>query len=627
MAFAPQMRLYDAVARAVFTLRRHTLSAVIPDTHIDPRTASSPNPLIGLWRLTRGFRLTYLGATVTLGLGAMAKTATFLLLAYLVDEVLLQDQPGQAVLLIALSFVGLALVEGTFTFLSGRFASLTAEGVTRRLRNYLFDHIQRLHFLYHDKNQTGDLIQRATSDVAAIQRFYTEQAIGMGRILLLFGVNFAALLSLNVTLALFSVVVVPIVALTGYFFFRRISKAYDLFQQADARLATTLQENLSGIRVVKAFARQAYERDKFENNNSERFERGRRMIIMHSIFWPLTDILTAFQMLAGYVFGASLVLNGTITLGTYLAYIGMIVWIIQPMRNLGRLIVQASTGFVSYNRVIDVMRQEREDLHVAAVDLPETLRGEVVFDNVSFAYDGDDMVLRNVSFTAKAGQSIALMGSTGSGKTTVAALLPRFYEYTSGRITIDGIDIKDLPKDYLRRQIGIVEQEPFLFSRSIRENITYGVGRAVTDEEVIEAAKAAAVHDVIMSFPEGYRTIVGEKGVTLSGGQKQRVTLARTLLKNPRILLLDDATSSVDMETEAEIREALDRLMRNRTTFIIAHRVQSVMNADQILVLDKGEIVQRGTHETLVNEPGFYQQIFDLQARIESDLEKELADV
>lgn len=237
------------------------------------------------------------------------------------------------------------------------------------------------------------------------------------------------------------------------------------------------------------------------------------------------------------------------------------------------------------------------------------------------------MVLRNVSFTAKAGQSIALMGSTGSGKTTVAALLPRFYEYTSGRITIDGIDIKDLPKDYLRRQIGIVEQEPFLFSRSIRENITYGVGRAVTDEEVIEAAKAAAVHDVIMSFPEGYRTIVGEKGVTLSGGQKQRVTLARTLLKNPRILLLDDATSSVDMETEAEIREALDRLMRNRTTFIIAHRVQSVMNADQILVLDKGEIVQRGTHETLVNEPGFYQQIFDLQARIESDLEKELADV
>lgn len=372
MAFAPQMQLYDAVARAVFTLRRHTLSAVIPDTHIDPRTASSPNPLIGLWRLTRGFRLTYLGATVTLGLGAMAKTATFLLLAYLVDEVLLQDQPGQAVLLIALSFVGLALVEGTFTFLSGRFASLTAEGVTRRLRNYLFDHIQRLHFLYHDKNQTGDLIQRATSDVAAIQRFYTEQAIGMGRILLLFGVNFAALLSLNVTLALFSVVVVPIVALTGYFFFRRISKAYDLFQQADARLATTLQENLSGIRVVKAFARQAYERDKFENNNSERFERGRRMIIMHSIFWPLTDILTAFQMLAGYVFGASLVLNGTITLGTYLAYIGMIVWIIQPMRNLGRLIVQASTGFVSYNRVIDVMRQEREDLHVAAVDLPES---------------------------------------------------------------------------------------------------------------------------------------------------------------------------------------------------------------------------------------------------------------
>lgn len=603
------------------------MAAVIPDTHIDPRTASSPNPLIGLWRLTRGFRLTYLGATITLGLGATAKTATFLLLAYLVDDVLLRDQVAQAVLMIAFSFVALSLVEGAFTYLSGRFASLTAEGVTRRLRNYLFDHIQRLHFIYHDKNQTGDLIQRATSDVAAIQRFYTEQAIGLGRILLLFSINFVALLSLNVSLALFSIIVVPIVAITGYFFFKRISKAYDLFQQADAKLATTLQENLSGIRVVKAFARQDYERSKFENNNNERFERGRKMIIMHSFFWPLTDILTAFQMLAGYVYGASMVLDGTITLGTYLAYIGMIVWIIQPMRNLGRLIVQASTGFVSYNRVIDVMKQEREALHEAAVDLPETLRGDVAFENVTFAYEGDDLVLRDLTFSVKAGQSVALMGSTGSGKTTVAALLPRFYEYTSGRITIDGIDIKDLPKDFLRKQIGIVEQEPFLFSRSIRENITYGVGRTVTDEEVIEAAKAAAVHDVIATFPEGYNTVVGEKGVTLSGGQKQRVTLARTLLKNPRILLLDDATSSVDMETEAEIRTALDRLMRNRTTFIIAHRVQSVMNADLILVLDKGEIVQRGTHEELVNAPGFYQQIYDLQARIESDLEKELADV
>lgn len=599
----------------------------ILDKPYDLKEAVSPNRLVGLVRLLTGFRLRYLAAIITLGIGATAKTVSFLLLAYLVDEVLVQDNIGQTLLLIGLSFVGLALIEGGFTFLSGKLAAETAEGVARRMRNYLFDHIQRLSFTYHDRMQTGELIQRVTSDLDAVRRFFAEQAIGLGRILLLFSVNLIALMSLNLQLALVSIIAVPLIAALSIFFFRKVSKIYESYQEQDAKLSTTLQENLTGVRVVKAFARQDYERNKFEADNWERFLRGRSFMRMHSFYWPLTDIIAGGQMLAGYVIGALMVIDGTITLGTYLAYIGMVIWIIEPMRGLGRVIVHTSTGLVSYERIATLLREDREVLDDGARTPEGNVRGEIVFDEVSFEYSTGGEVLKNISFRALPGQSVALLGSTGSGKTTLMNLLPRFYDYTGGTITLDGVDIKDISRSFLRAQIGIVEQEPFLFSRSIRENISYGVGREVTDAEVEAAARAAAIHDVIESFPEGYGTLVGEKGVTLSGGQKQRVAIARTLLKNPRILILDDSTSSVDTETEADIREALNRLMENRTTFIIAHRIQSVMEADLILVLDKGQIVQRGTHDTLVNTPGIYQQIYDLQARIELELEKEIASV
>lgn len=445
--------------------------------------------------------------------------------------------------------------------------------------------------------------------------------------MLLFGINFTALLLLNVELALVSVIIVPVLSIVSFFFFRKISQLYEQYQEQDARLSTVLQENLSGVRVVKAFARQDYEQDKFERENHSLFVRGRDLLKLHAYYWPVTDIVANLQIIAGFGVGALMVINGTITVGTYLAYAGMIMWIIHPMRGLGRLIVQASTGLVSYQRILNILGEPQESLTEGSVEPQGDVRGELVFDHAGFEYEEGQEVLHDISFRVKPGQVIALLGSTGSGKTTLMNLLPRFFDYTSGRITLDGIDLKAYPRKYLRRQIGIVEQEPFLFSRSIRENISYGVGRDVSEDEVIEAAQAAAIHDVIETFPEGYKTVVGERGVTLSGGQKQRVAVARTLLKNPRILLLDDATSSVDTETEAEIRQALDRLMEARTTFIIAHRIQSVMNADLILVLDKGRIVQRGTHDTLVNQPGIYQQIYDLQARVELELEREIAGV
>jgi ATP-binding cassette subfamily B protein len=277
---------------------------------------------------------------------------------------------------------------------------------------------------------------------------------------------------------------------------------------------------------------------------------------------------------------------------------------------------------------MEIVKQEREPLTEGKVQVNGPVRGEIVFDKVSFQYsDGNTDVLKDISFQVQPGQSVALLGSTGSGKTTLVNLLPRFHEYTDGRILLDGEELNEYQREYLRKQIGIVEQEPFLFSRSIRENITYGVGRDVSDEEVEKAARAAAIHDVVLAFPDGYNTLVGEKGVTLSGGQKQRVAVARTLLKNPRILILDDSTSSVDTETEAEIRSALNGLMENRTTFIIAHRIQSVMNADLIVVMDKGEIVQMGKHADLVAQDGMYRKIYDIQTRIDEELENEISSV
>jgi len=602
--------------------------------YFDFRNAVHNNRLSGLWKMMADFHIPYVGAVITLAVSAVAKTATFLLLRYFVDSVLTETTLAQStevnirVIYIALGFVGLAMFEGSFAYLSGRLAAYTAEGITRRLRNFLYDHIQRLSVSYHNTTPTGDLIERCTSDVDALRRFFSEQAIGVGRIILLFIINFIALLRLNEKLAWVSIVAIPFVLIVSLWFFMQVTKRYEEYQEQEAILSTTLQENLTGVRVVKAFAQQEYEKEKFEKDNWGKFLKGRLLLIMHSLFWPLSDIVLGGQMLFGFIYAAIMAINNEITVGTYLAYVGLVVWLIWPIRNLGRLIVQTSTGLVSYSRLMDITKQMRETLSEGLQPV-NPVRGELVFENVSFMYsDGETDVLKNLSFRVEPGHSVALLGSTGSGKTSLVNLLPRFHEYTGGHIFLDGVELNEYSREYMRMQVGIVEQEPFLFSRSIRENITYGVGREVSDEDVYEAAQAAAVHEVIQAFPDGYLTLVGEKGVTLSGGQKQRITIARTLLKNPRILILDDSTSSVDTETEAEIRAALNRLMENRTTFIIAHRIQSVMTADLILVLDGGEVVQMGSHDELLRDPnGMYRQVFDIQTRIDDELEKEISKV
>ncbi len=607
------------------------------------------NRLLGVWRFMRGFRLFYVGALIAVALGTLARSLNYRVLQYVVDEVLSKEGFWERLPLLALMFVGLATLEGLFTYLRGVWSAKTAEGVTLRLRNYLYDHLQRLPFAFHDYTQTGELIQRATSDVDALRRFYADQAIGIGRIVAMFGVNFTMMMQLSVKLALLSIVIMPVVVVMSYWFFGRVSKAYKRFQEQEAKVSTALQENLSGVRVVKAFARQPYEIEKFDGENLEQYRRGKRLLIMHSLYWPISDVLCSAQMILVMAVGALMALRGEISLGTYMAVTGMVIWIVWPMRNLGRLIVQISTGLVSYSRVADIISRDREDITEGTVSPDTTIRGEVVFKDVSFAYEpqipledgegesdkpekkaSEEMasepveVLHNISFCCEPGQVVALLGSTGSGKTSIINLLLRFYDYQEGQITLDGIELSDYPRGMLRRQVGIVEQEPFLFSRSIRDNIAYGACRPVSQEEIEAAAQAAAIHDIILTFPEGYDTIVGEKGVTLSGGQRQRVAIARALLKDPRILVLDDATSSVDTETEELIQQALAQLIPGRTTFVIAHRIQTVMTADIILVLDKGRIVQSGTHAELLNQDGLYREIYEIQARIEEEVAAEV---
>jgi len=629
---------------------------------LDLKSTLSDNRFIGLFRLMHGFRWLYLGALAAVALGALVRTYYYQLLQYVVDEVIGNPEALSRLPLAAAAFVGLAVAEGLFAYLRSTWSARTAEGITLRLRDYLLDHIQRLPFSFHDYVKTGELIQRTTSDVDAVRRFYADQALGIGRILALFVVNFTMLMSMNSRLAWTSIAVMPFIVGVSYFFFGRVSKAYEAFQKQEAKLSTVLQENLTGVRVVRAFARQSYEIDKFESENLEKYQRGRRLTAMHALYWPLSDVMCAAQTILAMVVGATMALRGEITIGTYMAAMGMVVWIIWPMRNMGRLIVNVSTGLVSYQRVAEMIREDREDVESGSVPVETAIRGAVEFEDVTFAYEPQSVlketkprskgrkskadreqtgasaqadtsadappepveVLHGITFRCEPGQSVALLGSTGSGKTSIINLLLRFYDHQSGSITLDGVPLGEYPRAMLRSNIGIVEQEPLLFSRSIGENIAYGSEREVSQEEIEEAAQAAAIHDIILTFPEGYNTIVGEKGVTLSGGQRQRVAIARTLLKDPRILVLDDATSSVDTETEEQIQAALARLMVGRTTFLVAHRIQTVMSADLILVLDKGTIVQSGTHAELVQQDGFYRDIFDIQSRIEEEVRHEV---
>jgi ATP-binding cassette subfamily B protein len=535
------------------------------------------------------------------------------LLRVAIDRGLEQDNPT-ALLVAAGVILVVAVVRGAAGFVQRYFGEWLSFRAAYDLRNDFYTSLQGLPFAFHDQAHTGDLMSRATGDITETERF-----VGIGlmellsTVLLVIGVVTAMLL-MDVRLALLALIPLPILLVTTVRFGMTVRPQSRYVQDQLGVLSTTMQESLTGIRVVKAFAREPYEFEKFDRDNSIWFRLREGLIRLWGNNWPFFTFLIALSNFLLLFFGGPMVLEGVITVGVLFAMISYVLMLNGPAQRLGFLVNAAATADASASRVFEIMDTPNSVAQQPNAQPLTQRRGQVVFEGVSFGYRDGLNVLQDISFDAQPGQVIALMGPTGSGKSSIINLIPRFYDPAAGRVLVDGADVRELTLDSLRGQIGIVLQEPFLFSASIAENIAYGRPGA-SQEEIQRAAQAANAHDFITGFPGGYATRVGERGVTLSGGQKQRIAIARALLYDPRILILDDSTSSVDTETEYIIQQALQTLMQGRTTFVIAQRLLTLKHADQILVLEHGRIVQRGRHEQLLAEDGLYRQIYDLQLR------------
>lgn len=521
----------------------------------------------------------------------------------------------------ALAVVSAAVVRGVFAYGQTFLGEWISQRVAFDIRNRIYDRLQRLSYAYHDRQQTGQLMSRATQDVEAV-RWYVAMGVLRGvYIVLLLGAVLALMLVTNWRLALVSWVFLPLIAWRSTAMALRLRPLWQSVQEGLARLTTVLQEALTGARVVKAFAREEHESARFRREAEAVFASSYESSRIQAANSPLMTGLWLGATAATLWVGGHEVANGALRVGELTSFLLYLMVLQTPVRALGWIVMILARANAAGQRIYEILDAESAVKEKPGAIELKNVRGHVRFEDVSFSYDSISPVLQGVDIEARPGEVIALMGPTGSGKTTIVNLMPRFYDVTGGRITIDGIDIRDVTIASLRRAIGTVQQDVFLFSATIRENIAYGAVDA-TQEQIEAAARAAQIHDFIVSLPDGYETWVGERGITLSGGQKQRVAIARTLLLDPRILILDDSTSSVDAETEYLIQQTLARLMKGRTTFVIAQRLRTVKMADQILVLEGGRIVERGRHEELVRRGGVYRQIYDLELR---DQEEALA--
>lgn len=504
-----------------------------------------------------------------------------------------------------------AVLSGLCTYGSRMGTAKASENFVKSLRDALYRHIQRLPYAWHVRNSTGEIIQRCTSDVEVVRNFVTNQLLEVCRIVFLVGFSLVVMLSMNLRMTLIAVAFLPIILLYSGFFYSRIAQRFLTADEAEGELSATVQENLTGVRVVRAFGREAFEVQRFDEKNERFSALWIRLGRLLSAYWGAGDLITGLQILTVISVGVLQTVDGAITLGEFLAFVSYNQSLIWPVRGLGRILSEMSKAGVSIERLAYILDSEPES-DPADAETPPMDR-DIVFDHVSFAY-GEQPVLRDVSFTIPAGKTFAVLGATGSGKSTLMHLLDRLYDLPpdSGHITIGGVDIERISRPWLRRNIGIVLQEPFLFSRSIRENIA-AVRPGAALEEVRRHAGTAHVDEAIREFADGYDTIVGERGVTLSGGQKQRVAIARTLMQDAPILIFDDSLSAVDAETDAEIRASLHKAKGSATVVLISHRITTLMQADCILVLQDGRVAEIGSHEELMARRGLYREIYDLQ--------------
>ena len=556
----------------------------------------------------------------------VANTGFGLVVPWLIREAIdtvISKGESSFLVLAAGAIIGASILRGAFAYGNHYIGEVTSQKIAYDIRNAIYDQLQRLSFAYHDRTQTGQLMSRATVDVEAVRMFLGRGLMSIAQVIVMFIAITCILVMMNWPLALFCMVFMAIISFRAVIVGKILRPIWLKIQQLIGFLGTTLEENLTGVRIVKSFSRQGEESRKFASDATllynEQINAARQMAFNVPLMVFLISLPTALILW----YGGRQVIDGNLTVGglsQFILYLGMLA---MPVRRLGMVTNLISRAISAGQRIMEILDTESPvQEKPGAVELGQ-LRGQVSFENVSFGYDSSSPVLKGVSFSVQPGELVALVGSLGSGKSTLAQLIPRFYDVTGGAIRMDGTDIRDATITSLRRNVGIVQQDIFLFSATIRDNIAYGAVDA--DIKQIEAAaRAASLHDFIQSLPDGYETWVGERGVTLSGGEKQRLAIARTLLMNPGVLILDDSMSSVDTKTERLIRSALNELIKARTTFIITHRLSLIKNADIILVMREGKVVERGKHDELMANKGYYCQIYRSQLSATQDSEDEV---
>lgn len=589
-----------------------------------------------LKELFKGYKLLFLGIILaTLGY-VVFNLINPLIFSFMIDKVIELNPITDPMLLSVVNYFGgvlfmrerlwigalliilVFLFIGVFIYLRGRWNAKLSEGVVEKLRNWLYSHLSLLPYSYHVGAKTGDLIQRCTSDVNQLRRMLGNQ---ISELVFALGTAIIAifiLFSIYPKMAWLSMISMPLIVLMAYVFFGKIQTVFQKSDEAEGAMSETFQNSLTGTRVVKAFNRERFEVDKFEKKNRIFRDYTLKVIKILGAYWSLSDTICLLQILLIVIVGIFEARTGNISIGDFFVFVSYESMILWPIRNVGRVLSDMGKVSIALDRILEILNEPVEDIETGVTP---AIHGEIVFDHVFFRYDdGNDDVLKDISFSIKPKETIAIIGPTGSGKSSLVHLLTRLYDYHSGSITIDGVELKDIQRKHLRKNIGIVLQEPFLFSRSIYDNIRIA-NPSAKQEEIHRAALMASVHEVIGEFDQGYDTMVGEKGVTLSGGQKQRIAIARTIINRSPILVFDDSLSAVDTETDAYIRQAIHEVSNDITTILITHRISSIQNADQILVLDQGQIVQRGTHQELIEQEGLYKRVYEIQSQIIKEVE------
>lgn len=576
-----------------------------------------------IMKYLRGYGGVFFLATLSIIIATIMQLATPILIKYAVDSVIGTEPAGNLQFIMNLFgknlvsvvwiIVVINLIRGIFLFLKGYLSSYAAENIAENMKNSLYKQIQYMTYEYHTKKETGDMIQRCTSDVETIRKFLGVQIVDLGRIIFMVLLTIGIMMSLNFKLTLYAVALIPILFGFSFIFFTKVQKNFKKSDEAEGALTTVLQENLSGVRVVRAFGREKYEIDKFEEANLKHKTVTYKLLEILSYFWSSSDLLTLAQSGIVLVVGAEMAIQGEISIGTLIAFITYESMLLWPVKQSGRLLSELGKTTVAITRVEEILNEVIE--HDLPEEIEPEIKGDIKFDTVNFTYPDGKRALEDISFDLKQGQTLGILGSTGSGKSTMVHLLQRLYEY-EGSIKIDGLELNTIKKQWIRKKIGLILQEPYLYAKTVKENIGI-TKRDYHEQDIYSAAQTASIHDSIVEFKEGYETVLGEKGVSLSGGQKQRVAISRTIIdKEKRILVFDDSLSAVDTETDLKIRRALSERNKDVTTIIISHRITTLAEADVIIVLDEGRIIQKGSHKELTEKEGLYKRIWDLQKMV-----------